>query len=109
MANGKHDCGYNPDRCENHTTKLVGMETFLREFVARYDDDRRECRDRYVREWEETVQWRNRFSERLSVMETFIGELKPNYKRGMAFIGAIIIGAVALIWKIVWNHVSGGK
>jgi hypothetical protein len=107
MENG--ECRHDPNVCRRHEAVIAETQGFLKEFIARYDADRAECRDRYRLEAESTWRWRQDFSDRLQKIELFIGEMKPNYARMMIMAGTVAIGAIAIVWRMIWSHVTGGK
>lgn len=90
-----------------HEEILIKNQMQLQEFMRRYDDDKRECSERYRMEREETLRWRSDFKQQLADIQLFIAEMKPNYKRIMAITGLAIVGAFGLVFKLIWAKATG--
>jgi hypothetical protein len=106
-------CIHDENLIRNHEAALATITTSLKDFMGRYETDKRECAERYRGDREESREWRSLINKRfdkvedsLSTFSTFMQELKPNYKRAMALWGVIVLGALAIVWQMVWNHVT---
>lgn len=101
---GKSEC--NAEMVRRHEEMLISNQTILAEFIRRYQEDRRECADRYHLEREETLEWRTKFSQKIDDLNIFVAELKPNYRRLMAVAGAVFLGSIGVIFKLIWDRVT---
>ena len=112
-----HDpCDHNPELIRKHEAALATLATTIKDFMDRYDVDREACAERYsndrgeAREFRERVLVKfDRVEDSIRNLDAFVQELRPNYKRILTFAGIIVFGSMGIIWKMIWDHVSGGR
>lgn len=90
----------------NTEIMIAQLQQMVRDLADRYGQDRIECRERYERDREEARKWRGEMDDRVDKIEKFMAEFQPNYKRALVFSGLVIVGAISIIWRMIWNHVS---
>lgn len=90
----------------NAEIMIAQLQQMVRDLAERYGQDRTECRERYERDREEARKWRGEMDTRVDKIEKFMAEFQPNYKRALVFAGVIILGAITIIWRMIWDHVS---
>lgn len=99
----------------SHDVTVTTLKLTLDNFMARYGDDRKECAERYRQEYEEKNAWRSSIDKRfekidsqLTDISTFLNQLRPKDKWMTSIVGLTFLGAMGIIWKIIWDHVTGG-
>jgi hypothetical protein len=114
MENGtpRTYCIHDENLVRNHEAALATIGTSLKDFMVRYETDKRECADRYRGDRDEAREWRGVINRRFDKMETsletfttFMQELRPDYKRALVLWGIIILGALGIVWKMIWDRV----
>lgn len=99
----------------NHDVSVATVKLTLENFMSRYDNDRKECADRYRQEYDEKNAWRSSIDRRfekidsqLTEITTFLNQLRPKDKWLTSIVALTFLGAMGIIWKIIWDHVTGG-
>lgn len=82
---------------------ILANEASLKAFIERYDRDRQACAARYSEDREAARIWRSAMDRKIDDLTLFIAEMKPNYRRLLAFVGMTVIGAMGLIFKLIWE------
>jgi hypothetical protein len=95
-----------PDMIRRHEEMMITNQKTIELFMERYNNDRHECAERYHNDREEARAFRREIMNRLESIELFLSEFKPNYKRVLAFTGIVILGAISLIFKMIWDHIT---
>jgi hypothetical protein len=91
---------------QRHEEMLFGQAATLKSFMERYDNDRKECTDRYRNDRDESRTWRNEVNVKLDGITIFLADLKPNYRRAMVVWGVFVLGLFSLVVKLIWEHVT---
>ena len=102
----QRECMHSPELISRHEEVLTKLTTTMTDFIARSIDDRHECQARYERDRVESLQFRADVRIRMEAMEKFIEGLKPDHKILMVLAMGIILGALSLVWKLLWGHIA---
>ena len=110
--NPKTFCIHDEHLIRNHEAALATIGTSLKDFMVRYETDKRESMERNRSDREESREWRVAMDKRFDKIETsivtftdFMQELRPDYKRALVLWGIIILGALGIVWKMIWDRV----
>lgn len=108
----KHEDGL----IRTHEAALATLKQMQVDFMSRYDHDRVECADRYRNDREESKMRHKAIADRFDAQDKILRDLnefastaRPFYRSTMRIAGLIVLGALGIIWTMVWTHVSGGK
>lgn len=106
---------------------IAELSQMLKDHIARYERDTELARAKDQVDYEHTQRWRNQMdqtqreqTEKLAIIlpvhlemvqkikdnSEILGEIAPNYRRGMWVVGAIIVGSVGYLVKAFWSHVK---
>ena len=114
MKNHDPDCS--PELIREHSAAIATTAQSLKDFMVRYDVDRKECAERYRMDRDEAREWRTAIDNRLQKLDakledigTFVKTARPVYDGVAKFIWIVILGALGIIFTIIWTHVNGGR
>lgn len=91
-----------------HESMILENQIVLKDFMARYENDRSACSERYQQDRNEARVWREEMSKKVDDINKFLIEMKPNYRAFLVFVGIVIMGSLALIFKMIWAKVQTG-
>ena len=94
---------------EDDSDILPSLKQQMADFIEQTKEDREFCKQRYERDRQESQEFRQEVRARLEVVENFISGLKPDHKLLMLLATGIIVGALSLVWRLVWTNISFHK
>ena len=106
-------CSHDEKMVREHTLAISVVTEGLKGFMARYDNDHKECADRYRNDRFESRDWRTSIDKRLDKQDGLLKEisdflqvLRPAYNSGTRIAGIIVLGALGIIFTLIWKHVT---
>ena len=91
--------------CQEHGEAIARLAQTMEDFIKRSMEDRAECQQRYERDRTDSNMFRTEVVDRLVKIEENWAALQPEHKLIMYMTWAIIMGAVSLIWRLLWSNI----